>query len=184
VAARHSARWSWAVSAAIVVGAVGAPSAAACVGGRLLEGSTPLEAATAVFTGTVVRRDEPVRLFMFSSADPIAWTVVVDAVQKGDIDKQVTVYSPRNDASCGIDFVLGGRYEMFAYGSDGRLEVGQGDVQQIGALADAPAVEAGWLYFDDVGSVMPVLTILAVAGLVVGGSVAAFVGVRRQRNGP
>ena len=182
MAARRSARYLMAIGAAIAFGLVGDSPAAACTGTRLLpEGRTAFDEAAAVFTGTVVRRDEPVRFLTYSSADPIAWTVVVDNVRKGEVGSRVTVYSERMDASCGVEFELGHRYEIFGYSSDGQLHAGIGDVRHAGLPDDPPPIESGGLYVDDFGTLVPLVAVLAILGLIVSVSVAAFAGGRRAK---
>jgi hypothetical protein len=180
VGVRRSARCLWAIGAVIAFGQLSNSPAAACSGTRLLpDGRTAFDEAAAVFTGTVVRRDAPVRFLTYSSADLIAWTVVVDNVRKGEVGSRVTVYSERSDASCGVEFELGHRYEVFGYSSDGRLHAGIGDVRDVGLPDDPPPIESGGLYVDDFGALVPPLAALAILGVIVSVSVAAFAGGRR-----
>jgi len=80
--------------------------------------STPEEALTrsdAVFSGKVIARHDPkAGARLRSTADPIVWTFAVDRVFKGKVATQQKVISPASDASCGIAFKLGTRYQVYA----------------------------------------------------------------------
>jgi hypothetical protein len=100
--------------------------------------------ADLVFTGTVVRVDDPTNGVSFSTMDPLYWTFVVDGVEKGEVPDRVTVASAIDGASCGYDFELGTRYRVYAADSDGngQLTTGLGSGNRpLPALANGPKIE-------------------------------------------
>lgn len=75
--------------------------------------------ADAVFIGSMESaaplRSGPMR----SSADPIAYTIAVESVQKGRVSETVVVQSAASGASCGFTFAKGPRYQIYATFEDG-----------------------------------------------------------------
>jgi hypothetical protein len=124
---------------------VSAADAVACSGTRLLDDdwSEEFSRARVVFTGTAIRREEPLRIGnVTSTMDPIHWTFAVDAVEKGGGGDRITVSSARSSASCGVEFSLGQRYRVYASASGLiGLEVFMGNVEELDALAIEPRVE-------------------------------------------
>jgi hypothetical protein len=166
-----------AIALGLIVAVAAPMPAAACVGGRLLpDGVGADEAADLVFTGTVVRRDDPFIPILGSSFDAIAWTFAVDEAVKGSPGERVRVESPSSDASCGIGFRLGGRYHVRAYASDGgTYEAIMGDATPMRPLADPPPTEAGGINLATEGSARVLVAIAAIVGL----GAAAYVGLGR-----
>lgn len=83
------------------------------------------EAADVVFTGHATgRRDTAPPGPMQNSADPIVWTFHVQSVQKGRAAENQEVSTTRDEASCGIEFVVGRRYQVFARAVEGGLHTG------------------------------------------------------------
>ena len=124
----------------LVVPVVGVLPASACTGGRLfLEGDAESE-ARAIFTGTVVRRDDASFRIFQPTFPSYYWTLAVDGVEKGDVGETITVASPDSASACAMDFELGARYRVMAYdGADPTwLEVISGDAAPIAPLADPP----------------------------------------------
>jgi hypothetical protein len=72
------------------------------------------ERADVVFTGKATDRHDPSSGSPQGSADPIHWTFDVDAVQKGRTDDPVVVETSRDEASCGVAFDVGRRYQVYA----------------------------------------------------------------------
>ena len=71
------------------------------------------EWADVVVVGRFEQRTEPDLLF--TSADPVVYTVSVDRVLEGSAGPTVEVLSPASGASCGLEGVeLGRRYVVFA----------------------------------------------------------------------
>lgn len=70
--------------------------------------------ADAVFTGKATERHDPSAGGPQGSADPIHWTFDVDGAQKGRTTDPVVVETSRDEASCGITFVVGRRYQVYA----------------------------------------------------------------------
>lgn len=71
--------------------------------------------ADVVFTGKVTERHDPASGSpQRGSADPIHWTIDVDGTQKGKVADPVVVETSRDEASCGVTFVVGRRYQVFA----------------------------------------------------------------------
>lgn len=143
---------------------------AACSGGRLQVGDEPLEdAARAIFTGTVIRRDESFEWFGGSDYPMYDWTFVVDNVERGQVGERFTVASPQGSAACGIDFELGARYRVRAYDGLGasRLEVISGDAEPVPALASQPSLKGEFSSVSDPGVIVAILLPLLLVGLVV-----------------
>jgi len=142
--------------------------AAACSGRRMAEVGTPVDTPDMVFTGTVVKRDEPFSFGMgiTSSDTPIGWTFVVESVETGPRLERVRVESPLMDASCGIEFALGQRYRVQAYDEGGSLTAVSDDVAQLEPLPDAlrPPKEADGLTF----GMLPAIGLAAVLLLLLG----------------
>jgi hypothetical protein len=71
--------------------------------------------ADAVFTGKVITsKDLKAGAKIRSGIDPIAWTFAVEQVLKGNIAKQQQVNSAAMDMSCGVQFKVGDRYQVYA----------------------------------------------------------------------
>lgn len=100
--------------------------------------------ADVVFTGHAVeRRDANAGNPFQSSADPVHWTFDTGSVQKGAVDGDAVVSTPRNEASCGFTFVEGRRYQVFANrAEDGSLETGLCSGTRELAAGETPYVPA------------------------------------------
>lgn len=86
-----------------------------------------LQNKTAVFTGKVIRLEQPKpdEDGSISSAAPVKITLEVAEVWKGEIGKETDVYTAMDEASCGYGgFVLDQEFIVFAYGKPDRLETG------------------------------------------------------------
>jgi putative component of toxin-antitoxin plasmid stabilization module len=71
--------------------------------------------ADAVFTGKVIAsKDLKAGAKIRSGIDPIAWTFAVERVFKGNVAKQQQVNSAAMDMSCGFQFKVGDRYQVYA----------------------------------------------------------------------
>ncbi|MCR2805542.1 hypothetical protein [Paenibacillus soyae] len=77
----------------------------------------------AVFKGTVTSRDQPLKWFQRSSADPVTWTFQVDEVWKGKVAPEIAVTSAESGASCGYEFQVGQPYVVYAYKNGDSLDV-------------------------------------------------------------
>jgi hypothetical protein len=153
---------------------------AACSGGRLFnEPNGKFTQAEMIFVGTVVKRDEPLILGSYTSADPIGWTFAVDSIEKGPRVDRVRVESARISASCGFEFKFGQRYRVFAYRVGGALQTGQGDVTQVEALPKSirPPTEPGGIS----GIQLSFDAVAGAAGLILMVGVAAWLWFDRQR---
>lgn len=72
-----------------------------------------------VFAGTVTEIDDPqAGALMVSSGGLVHYTFEVDAVAKGDVERNTVVSSARDGVSCGKRFKEGTRYLVFAYYGD------------------------------------------------------------------
>jgi hypothetical protein len=144
--------------------------AAGCSGPRMAEVEAAVDAPDIIFTGTVVKRDEPFSLGMgvVSSDDRIGWTFVVESVETGPQVNRVRVESPRMDASCGVEFSLGGRYRVRAHDEGGSLSTVQGDVTPLERLPDAvrPPTEAGAVTFGAWPAVIGLAAVLLAVAFV------------------
>ncbi|WP_422658381.1 hypothetical protein ACK8P5_22165 [Paenibacillus sp. EC2-1] len=86
-----------------------------------------LQRKTAVFTGKVIRIEQPKpeEDGSISSAVPVKITLEVAKVWKGELGKETDVYTAKDGASCGYgDFALDQEFIVFAYGKPDRLETG------------------------------------------------------------
>jgi Tissue inhibitor of metalloproteinase len=70
--------------------------------------------ADAVFMGKAISRKDLKAGAKLRSIDPIAWTFDVERVFKGNVAKQQSVLSAAMGASCGIQFKVGDRYQVYA----------------------------------------------------------------------
>lgn len=119
------------------------PALACTIAGGLTE-EDHRKSADLVFTGTVVRLEDPTNGVSFSSMDPLYWTFVVDNVEKGEVPARVTVASAMMGASCGYEFKLGTRYRVYASQDDeaGHLTTGLGSGNTpLPAVRNGPKVE-------------------------------------------
>lgn len=73
------------------------------------------DASSAVFVGKVVMLDR--------GKDNLIATLQVNKRWKGDLDPQLTVYTPLSEASCGFTFEKGKDYLVYATKKDGVLQV-------------------------------------------------------------
>ena len=122
--------------AALLVPLAAAPAhACSCVGLTL---PARAERADAVFTGTVTDRSGPKigSDGVWSSTDPVTYTVDVDGVYKGLVAETDWVVSAALGASCGLEVKVNRRYAFFpSLGADGLLsEPAPGRL--VGSLCD------------------------------------------------
>jgi len=77
--------------------------------------------ADRIFAGTVAeRRETPPDLSgLRSSADPVYYVFEVDQAWKGEVYETTTLYSAAFSASCGMEFVQGEKYLVFAKQGNG-----------------------------------------------------------------
>jgi hypothetical protein len=80
--------------------------------------------ATLVFTGVVTSVSGFPRGLVCSSTSPVAATLDVETVYKGDVPRSLTVHTVVSGASCGYSFEAGKRYTVFPRMADGRLAAG------------------------------------------------------------
>ncbi|MGB8698381.1 MAG: hypothetical protein WCD18_03105, partial [Thermosynechococcaceae cyanobacterium] len=74
-----------------------------------------LRYADVVFTGrAIAEQDLKAGASQRSGADPIRWTFAVESVTKGTVSGQIQVQSASMEASCGVRFKLGDRYQVYA----------------------------------------------------------------------
>jgi len=83
-----------------------------------------LERSDAVFKGEVIGVvDAKENSALQSSADSIAFIIKVDEIWKGINQTEVVVYTERDSASCGFNFMEGHEYLIYASKSEGDLRV-------------------------------------------------------------
>ena len=109
-----------------------APSAWACT---CVVGATPQKQfakADAVFVGKVVALATP-------SPGAVVAQISVSGVYKGTVPSSAPVQTSRDVASCGIAFVQGSRYAVFAHEDNGSLRAGlcEGTTKDLGVLERA-----------------------------------------------
>jgi hypothetical protein len=110
-----------------VVALLVAPPASACsCAGGTTQGF--FDGADAVFTGSLVSREEPA--VVTSSADPALHVFAVDTVYKGTVHESQGVLSPVSGATCGLELSGDGPFVVFATRS---ADLGGG---QFAPLAD------------------------------------------------
>lgn len=74
-----------------------------------------MERADVVFTGRVIdQKMQTVATNPFGGLKLVQWTFEVEADHKGAASKQLTIESASNSAACGINFLMGERYQVFA----------------------------------------------------------------------
>jgi hypothetical protein len=97
------------------------PQALAC-SCATLSSKMKLRHADAVFRGrAIAQRDLKAGAKQRSSADPISWTFAVERVLKGRVSRRQKVQSPSSEASCGVQFKVGDRYQVYAKRTRGVL---------------------------------------------------------------
>jgi hypothetical protein len=95
--------------------------------------------AAAVFVGIATnQRDPNAESSVRSSGDPIIWTFDVESVQKGRTGDPQEVSSAMSGISCGFEFQLGRRYQVFAEERDGELHTYLGKGTHELAAGQAP----------------------------------------------
>ena len=98
--------------------------------------------ADVVFTGRATERHDPnTGPPMQNSADPIHWTFDVESTQKGRANAGQIVSSSRDEASCGVTFVLGRRYQVFAR----QAESGELETSLCDGTRELSAGQAGYV---------------------------------------
>jgi hypothetical protein len=117
-----------------------------CSGSRLAGDTLTAGPDGIVFTGTAVRREDPL-VGTQTWMDDIAWTFVVDDVRQGDVSDRITVMAGRDDGVCGTGFELGQRYTVHAEPGVGWMRVPFGQTDLLEPLADAPPVEGRFVAF-------------------------------------
>jgi hypothetical protein len=113
--------WKLAVTLAVVafVPAVQPTCVFACSCRPPSPPAAALADAAAVFAGRVTALSAPVDS---GGADPVRVTFAVTRSWKGANQSTVVVNTPASSASCGVGFVKGQTYLVYAYSSEGRLE--------------------------------------------------------------
>jgi hypothetical protein len=99
----------WAVAAAVVLSAPA--HACSCVG---FTDARNLRLADAVFTGTLIDRQEPPWRPVMSSGDPATLTFEVRWVHKGEAQRLQQVETAMSGASCGLEIEGSGPFLVFA----------------------------------------------------------------------
>lgn len=132
-----------ALLALAVAGAVAAPSALACK--CIPPSAATVKGADVVFTGTVTARSDPAAgQPSQGSIDPITFTLAVEKELKGDVDATAQVVTPRQSASCGVDFQIGARFLVVAHRDGSALRTGLCDgTQGLAARDPLPAFVRG-----------------------------------------
>jgi hypothetical protein len=83
------------------------------------------ERADVVFIGTVTAKDDPhADEEVVSTGRRVTWTFEVRSVQKGSADDPADVRSSADEASCGFEFRVGKRYQVYAGRAGGNLNTG------------------------------------------------------------
>jgi hypothetical protein len=83
-----------------------------------------LEKRDAVFSGTILKIEEPDQTLIQSSAAPVEVTIKVDKVWKGDLKEVVIIKTALSEASCGYPFVENQDYLIYASGVGEELRTG------------------------------------------------------------
>ncbi|WP_344939830.1 hypothetical protein [Actinomadura miaoliensis] len=137
--------------------------------------------ADVVFTGRLVDRVRPLRLFN-GSDDPVTLVFDVEAVNKGEAARRQSVVTASSEGSCGIDAQKGRKYLVFADRVDGRLRSDLcGGTRQAGkplAVPSAPGRPP--TPGEDVEDSDDLALLFAVGAAIVGGLVVALLRLRRR----
>ncbi len=115
------------LSVAIVAGVLWMPTpASACTIVPATE-EEHLARADLVFDGVALSSHDPNDVADgISTVDPIEWTFAVDHRIKGDAAAEQKVTTARMEPSCGVEFVVGVRYRVFATDEEGVFETNLG----------------------------------------------------------
>ncbi len=108
-----------AVIVGVITAALGAGVATACLCVAQTDADYRSKAEV-VFAGTVTGVADP-NPAPVSTVDPITWTFAVEQTAKGTTEPNQQVVSGRFEGSCGLAFVLGHRYVVYAVRVDGTL---------------------------------------------------------------
>jgi hypothetical protein len=185
--------------AAVPTLAVGPAHACSCTGGTDAE---KFKLAQAVFTGTLVGREEPNEsASVQSSADPVIYTFAVDRVYKGTITNPQRVKSVVDGASCGLELRSNGPFVVFTserpfvtlpdaglcggtreVATGEKLPFGRGSAPGAAPTAEPSAPDTLGPTFDDDegGSTNTTAVVLAaLAGALIGGGIV----LRRRAKG-
>lgn len=82
-----------------------------------------IETSGAIFTGSVSAADR-LNAGPLSQPDSVRVVFTLDRVYKGDLPGTAVVYTAVNAAACGVNFLVGERYLVFAYEREGTLRTG------------------------------------------------------------
>ena len=82
-----------------------------------------IETSSAIFTGRVIDADR-LNAAPLSQPDLVRVVFSLERAYKGDLSGTATVYTAANAAACGVNFLVGERYLVFAYESEGTLRTG------------------------------------------------------------
>lgn len=122
---RALAALALAVTSLVVLGATATPAwACRCVPADTAQ---HVEAAEAVFSGTITARDESGGL-----TGEVVYSVAVDRVYKGDVEAEVTVATSSQETACGLPDLPQGEPLLF-FGSADAVGIDRGD----GVASDA-----------------------------------------------
>ncbi len=119
---------------AVVAGVVAARSAISCSClGPVPSPIRDYEQSSAVFVGTLISSyDAKAGASKQSSADRILYTFEVSQIWKGTIADTLTVVSARSSPSCGVKFVVGENYVVYA--RDWKRSLGVDSCSRTGLL--------------------------------------------------
>ncbi|TFE19877.1 hypothetical protein [Cohnella luojiensis] len=145
-----------------------------------------LEHKSAIFAGTVEKVTPPWFKILKSSADPVKVTFKVSAVWKGELGRQVIVYTARDSASCGVDdFQVGTEYIVSASLKSKSLETNICALTKPLASAEAELAVLGEGYpptakpFDQI-DLSPMSIIVAIATILFGSFIVIKI-IRHRR---
>ena len=125
-----------ALVAGLLVPLAAAPAhACSCIG---LPIAAQARQADAVFVGTITNRIGPAigAGGVWSSTDPVTYTVAVDGVYKGSVRATEHVVSAASGASCGLEVKIDRRYVLFPRVDDRASTPPGGPEQLTGSLCD------------------------------------------------
>lgn len=156
-------RWLTVAAAVATATLIAVPAPACACSCAVATDAEHLHLADLAFEGVVVDVDDP--LLPSSDANPVSVRFHVESVSKGTIGDRVMLRTARDEASCGFQFALGHRYQVYAVGELTDRCSGNRD---LGAAPDVP-LEEGWAW--------PLIGGVAVGAAAVGSAVL----LRRSR---
>jgi len=159
----------------LLAGRVPGAWACSCAGGTDAE---HFASADVVFIGAATEKDDPHGDDeVVSTGRRVTWTFDVRSVQKGSVEDPARVRSASDEASCGFEFRIGKRYQVYAGRSGDNLSTGL--CSGTRSLAGGAVYTPPPLPTTGVGSLLPTAAVVVLAVLTL--PAAAFLRSSRRQ---